>query len=101
MAAVAGLFLLDAAADLVEGLEAESSHDVEGVQDVGGVGQVRAQRVEVAAERIQRGGTGIRARHPSGPAGVQPRPRTHRSERSSDHVQQPAGPTRAEVPRCR
>ena len=45
--------LLDAAADLVEGLRAEPD-DVEGVEDRDRVGQLVADRVGVAPERIQR-----------------------------------------------
>jgi hypothetical protein len=52
VAEVAGLFLLDAATDLVEGLEAEL-HDVNA--SMTWVAWGRAKRVEVAAERIQGG----------------------------------------------
>ncbi len=45
--------LLDAAADLVDDLHPQRG-DVKGIQHVRGVGQMRAQRVEVAAERVQR-----------------------------------------------
>ena len=65
--------LLDAAADLVDDLGAELD-DVEGVQHRDGVGQLVAQRVGVAAERVEggvldAGGEGLR----SGPSA---RPRT-------------------------
>ncbi len=51
--AVADGVLLDAAADLVDDLGAEPD-DVEGVQDGDRVGQLVADRVGVAAERVQR-----------------------------------------------
>ena len=54
-AAVAELFLLDPAAGLLHRLQAEPD-DVEGVQDGGGVFELVADRVAVAAERIQGGG---------------------------------------------
>ena len=51
-AAVAEQFLLDPAAGLLHRLEAELD-DVEGVQDGGGVLELVADRVAVAAERVQ------------------------------------------------
>ena len=54
MAAVAEGVLLDAAADLIDDLGAEPHH-VEGVQHRDRVGEPVADRVGVAAERIQRG----------------------------------------------
>jgi hypothetical protein len=52
-AAVPEGLLLDAAADLVDGVEAELD-DVESVEDAGRSGQVGAQGAGVAAERVQR-----------------------------------------------
>ena len=46
--------LLDAAAHTGEGV-AGQLHDTEGVQHRGGVGQLAADRVHVAAERVKRG----------------------------------------------
>ena len=54
MAAPVQGFLLDAAADLVDDLGAQLD-DVEGVEHRDGVGQLVADRVGVAAERVQRG----------------------------------------------
>ena len=48
------VFLLDPAADFVDDLGAELD-DMEGVEDLHGVGQVVAQGVGVAAERVERG----------------------------------------------
>jgi hypothetical protein len=53
VAAMAQRLVLDAPADLVEGLVAQP-HDVEGVEDAHRVGQFGAQRGRVAAEGIQR-----------------------------------------------
>ncbi len=53
VAASAELFLLHPAANLVEDLRAELD-DVEGVEHLHGVGQCVAQRVGVAAERVER-----------------------------------------------
>jgi hypothetical protein len=52
--AVTELFLLHPAADFVDDLGAQL-HDVEGVQDRDGVGQLVADRVGVAPERVERG----------------------------------------------
>ena len=54
VAAPAQGVLLDAAADLVDDLGAEPHH-VEGVEDGDRVGQLVADRVRVAAERVQGG----------------------------------------------
>jgi hypothetical protein len=54
VAAVAQGVLLDPAADLIQGLPGELDH-VERVKDRGRLGQLVAQRVGVAAERVQRG----------------------------------------------
>jgi hypothetical protein len=59
VAAPAELFLLHAAADLVDDLGAELD-DVEGVEHLHRVGQRVAQGVGVAAERVQRGGLDVR-----------------------------------------
>jgi hypothetical protein len=57
--------LLDTAADLVDDLHPEGG-DVERVQDVGRVGQLLAQRVEVAAENGSSAATLICSRQSSG-----------------------------------
>ena len=65
VAAVTEGVLLDAAADLVDDLGAEPDH-VEGVEHGDRVGQLVADRVGVATERVQRGLLDLRRLNPSG-----------------------------------
>ena len=55
MAPVPERLLLDAAADFIDHRRAEL-HGIKGIQDGDGLGQFVADRVGVAAERIQRRG---------------------------------------------
>lgn len=90
---VAELLLLDAAPDFVDDLRSEPD-DVEGIQHGDGVGQLFADRVRMAAERVQRG-VFDRVERPDGllgePAGSVGRASRYRPSRSGRAPRRAAG----------